>query len=48
MHVQDKGLGDTVTVRLPGDRPIGHGDTLYLTPQREKRHKCDGQGLRME
>lgn len=46
VHVHDTGLGDLVTVRIAGDVAVKHGDTIYLTPQMDKIHKFDEQGLR--
>ena len=48
IHVHDTGLADMITVRIPGDLSIRHGDTIYLTPQMENLHKFDAQGLRIE
>ena len=48
IHVHDTGLTDMVTVRIPGDLMINHGDTIYLTPQMDNLHKFDAQGLRIE
>ena len=47
VHVHDTGLGDLVTVRIAGDVAVQHGDTIYLTPQMDKIHKFDEQGLRV-
>ena len=47
VHVHDTGLGDLVTVRIAGDVAVKHGDTIYLTPQMDKIHKFDEQGLRV-
>jgi multiple sugar transport system ATP-binding protein len=47
VHVHDTGLGDLVTVRIAGDVAVKHGDTIYLTPQMDKIHKFDDQGLRV-
>ena len=47
VHVHDTGLGDLVTVRIAGDVAVKHGDTIYLTPQMDKMHKFDEQGLRV-
>ncbi|KIC45947.1 glycerol-3-phosphate ABC transporter ATPase [Ruegeria sp. ANG-S4] len=48
IHVHDTGLADMVTVRITGDIQAKHGDTIYLTPQMDKLHKFDAQGLRIE
>ena len=47
VHVHDTGLGDLVTVRIAGDVAVKHGDAIYLTPQMDKIHKFDEQGLRV-
>ena len=47
VHVHDTALGDLVTVRIAGDVAVKHGDTIYLTPQMDKIHKFDEQGLRV-
>ena len=47
VHVHDTALGDLVTVRIAGDNAVKHGDTIYLTPQMDKIHKFDEQGLRV-
>jgi len=48
IHVHDTGLGDMITVRINGDITVNHGDTIYLSPQLDKLHKFDAQGLRIE
>ncbi|WP_424973198.1 ABC transporter ATP-binding protein [Dinoroseobacter sp. S76] len=47
IHVHDTGLADMVTVRITGDIQVKHGDTIYLTPQMDKLHRFDAQGLRI-
>ncbi|NOC94380.1 sn-glycerol-3-phosphate ABC transporter ATP-binding protein UgpC [Ruegeria sp. HKCCD6228] len=47
IHVHDTGLADMVTVRITGDIQAKHGDTIFLTPQMDKLHKFDAQGLRI-
>ncbi|GAA6199491.1 ABC transporter ATP-binding protein [Aquicoccus sp. SU-CL01552] len=47
IHVHDTGLADMVTVRITGDIAARHGDTIYLTPQLDKLHRFDAQGLRI-
>lgn len=46
IHVYDTGLMDMMTVRITGDIEVFQGDTIYLTPDIEKMHKFDLQGLR--
>ncbi|MEP5805596.1 MAG: TOBE domain-containing protein, partial [Roseobacter sp.] len=48
IHVHDTGLGDMLTVRIPGDIQVKHGDDIYLSPQLDKLHKFDAQGSRIE
>ncbi|WP_299614637.1 ABC transporter ATP-binding protein [uncultured Tateyamaria sp.] len=47
IHVHDTGLADMITVRITGDIAVTHGDDIYLTPQLDKLHKFDADGLRM-
>ena len=37
-----------VTVRAGGEVDMHHGDTIYLTPDPERIHRFDDQGLRIE
>ncbi|MCB1405745.1 MAG: TOBE domain-containing protein, partial [Rhodobacteraceae bacterium] len=48
IHVHDTGLMDMMTVRISGDIPVRHGDTIHLTPDLDKLHRFDAQGLRIE
>ncbi len=52
IHVHDTGLDtgpdDLFTVRIAGDIHAKHGDDIYLTPQMDKLHKFDAQGLRID
>ncbi|MCI5039023.1 MAG: ABC transporter ATP-binding protein [Donghicola eburneus] len=48
LHVHDSGLAETITVRVNGEFSLRHGDTVYLTPEMDKVHKFDAQGLRFE
>jgi multiple sugar transport system ATP-binding protein len=34
-----------LTVRVDGELPVHHGDTVYLTPDPEKLHRFDAEGL---
>ncbi|SNS16481.1 ABC transporter ATP-binding protein [Tropicimonas sediminicola] len=45
IHVHDTGLVDMVTVRITGDIAARHGDEIYLSPQLDKLHKFDAEGL---
>ncbi|QEE34865.1 ABC transporter ATP-binding protein [Octadecabacter sp. SW4] len=47
IHVHDTGLGDMITVRISGDIPARHGDTIYLTPDLEQMHRFGADGLRI-
>ncbi|MBV7411102.1 ABC transporter ATP-binding protein [Maritimibacter sp. DP1N21-5] len=47
LHVQGTGLADLMTVRVGGEFNVKHGDTVYLTPQADKIHRFDAQGLRI-
>ncbi|MEV8465166.1 ABC transporter ATP-binding protein [Fluviibacterium sp. DFM31] len=47
IHVHETGLGDLFTVRITGDIPVRHGDTIFLTPDMEQLHKFDENGLRL-
>ena len=46
IHVHDVPGCDPMTVRAGGELHVKHGDTVYLTPQKEHLHKFDAQGLR--
>ncbi|EYD71341.1 ABC transporter ATP-binding protein [Limimaricola hongkongensis] len=46
-HVHDTGLAETLTIRAGGEVDLHHGDTVFLTPQADKIHRFDGQGLRI-
>lgn len=48
IHVHGTGLADMITVRIAGDIAVTHGDDIYLSPQVEKLHKFDAQGLRVD
>jgi multiple sugar transport system ATP-binding protein len=48
IHVHETGLTDMMTVRITGDIEARHGDTMYLSPQMDKLHRFDAQGLRQE
>ena len=48
VHVHDTGLMDMMTVRVPGDMPVRHGDWIWLTPETDKMHRFDQGGLRIE
>ena len=46
-HIHDTGLGETVTVRAPGEVNFKHGDKIFLTPRSDQIHKFDAEGLRI-
>ncbi len=46
-RVHDTGLGDVITVRAGGEVNLHHGDAIYLTPQEDKLHRFNAQGLRV-
>jgi multiple sugar transport system ATP-binding protein len=46
VHVNAGELG-TINVRASGEVPVGHGDTVYLTPDPSKIHRFDASGLAM-
>jgi multiple sugar transport system ATP-binding protein len=43
VHVNAGPLG-TINVRAPGEVPVSHGDTVYLTPDPSKIHRFDADG----
>ncbi|MEZ5790990.1 MAG: ABC transporter ATP-binding protein [Nitratireductor sp.] len=47
VHVHDTGLTELLTVRISGDLDVRHGDTIHMTPDMEKLHRFDGEGLRI-
>ena len=47
-HIQGTGLADALTVRASGEVGLNRGDTIYMTPQTDKIHRFDSQGLRIE
>ena len=38
----------SLTVRVDGELSVKHGDRIFLTPQADKLHRFDAQGLRVE
>ncbi|MEM7709343.1 MAG: TOBE domain-containing protein, partial [Pseudomonadota bacterium] len=47
LHIHDTGLAETITVRAGGEVDLHHGDDVYLTPEPDKVHRFDAQGLRI-
>ena len=43
IHVHTEGQG-TINVRASGEVPVGHGDTVWLTPEATKVHRFDADG----
>ena len=48
LHIHGVTGCDPMTVRVDGELPVKHGDTIFLTPQLEKLHRFDAQGLRID
>ncbi|MBY6006523.1 ABC transporter ATP-binding protein [Salipiger bermudensis] len=46
LHVHETGLAETITVRVDGELSVKHGDRIFLTPEADKIHRFDAQGLR--
>ncbi|RYG91116.1 ABC transporter ATP-binding protein [Loktanella sp. IMCC34160] len=46
-HVHGTGLADAITVRAGGEVHMRHGDKIFLTPDPEKIHRFDQNGLRI-
>nr|MDJ0827318.1 TOBE domain-containing protein [Rhodobacter sp.] len=46
-HVQCDQLGLAMTVRADGENPLQYGDEVYLTPEADKLHRFDAEGLRI-
>jgi multiple sugar transport system ATP-binding protein len=47
LYVDIEGLHTPITVRSTGEVDVRHGDTVHLTPDPEKIHRFDNQGLRI-
>ncbi|MEP2716706.1 ABC transporter ATP-binding protein, partial [Pseudophaeobacter sp.] len=47
LHIHDSGISDMITVRVPGDISVKHGDKIYLSPQGDQLHRFDAQGIRI-
>ena len=48
LHVHGVAGCDPMTVRVDGELSVRHGDRIFLTPQADKLHRFDAQGLRVE
>ena len=47
IHVHEHGMGsEPLTVRVDGELPVKHGDRIFMTPDQDKMHRFDEQGLR--
>ncbi|OOY27269.1 sugar ABC transporter ATP-binding protein [Thioclava sp. L04-15] len=46
-HVMGTGLAESMTVRTSGEVSLRHGDTIFLTPQEDKIHRFDADGMRI-
>ena len=47
LHVHDTGIAETITVRVGGEFAARHGDAVWLTPEEDKIHRFDREGLRL-
>ncbi|MEO0821213.1 MAG: ABC transporter ATP-binding protein [Pseudomonadota bacterium] len=47
LHVHDTGLGETLTVRAPGEVGLRHGDRITLRPRTDQIYRFDAAGLRI-
>jgi multiple sugar transport system ATP-binding protein len=47
-HVQSPVSKEPVTVRAGGEVDLHYGDTVFLTPEADKIHRFDGNGLRIQ
>ena len=45
LHVDTDIHPEPITVRADGEFPVRHGDTVYMTPQENKIHRFDADGL---
>jgi multiple sugar transport system ATP-binding protein len=43
-----EGRAEPITVRAGGEVDMHHGDTIHLTPDLERLHKFDAEGLRID
>ncbi|MBT9382893.1 ABC transporter ATP-binding protein [Pseudooceanicola sp. CBS1P-1] len=47
LHVHDTGLAEALTVRVGGEVALHQGDTVWLSPEADKIHRFDADGLRI-
>ena len=48
LYLHPEGRDDTMTVRVDGEFPVRHGDTVFLTPDPAKIHRFAADGLRLQ
>ncbi|WP_305967682.1 MULTISPECIES: ABC transporter ATP-binding protein [unclassified Mameliella] len=48
IHVHGVPGCDPMTVRVGGEIPVHHGDTIFLNPNLEHLHRFDAEGLRIQ
>ncbi|MWD26783.1 sn-glycerol-3-phosphate ABC transporter ATP-binding protein UgpC [Aquicoccus sp. SCR17] len=46
-HVHVPGWDDPITVRAEGEVDLRHGDTVHLTPDPDRLHRFDAEGMRI-
>jgi multiple sugar transport system ATP-binding protein len=46
VHADAEGIG-SLTIRLPGENPLGAGQEIFVTPRQERLHRFDGDGKRI-
>jgi multiple sugar transport system ATP-binding protein len=44
LHIATEGVG-TITARCSGEMPVRHGDTVYATPDENRMHTFNAEGL---
>lgn len=44
LHIATEGVG-TITARCSGEMPVRHGDTVYVTPDENRMHTFNAEGL---
>lgn len=48
IHVHGVPGCDPMTVRVGGEIPVHHGDTVFLNPNLDHLHRFDAEGLRIQ
>ncbi len=46
-HAKVEGMSDPITVRTDGNMQVDRGSTIYLSPDEQKVHRFDSQGIRI-